>query len=86
MYYLCNLLSFAELFLPGDGHLLDQLLGLFQSIFQLWSLQRLKKKKTADETTWVQNLSDTDFQYFNDVSPLPGSAVPVVSPLPLWAP
>lgn len=51
MYYLCNLLSFAELFLPGDGHLLDQLLGLFQSIFQLWSLQRLKKKKTADETT-----------------------------------
>lgn len=44
MHYLCNLLSFAELFLPGDGHLLDQLLGLFQSIFQLWSLQRLKKK------------------------------------------
>lgn len=42
--YLCYLLSFAKLLLPGDGHLLNQLFRLFQTVFKLWSLQRLEKE------------------------------------------
>lgn len=42
--YSRDLLRLPQLLLPGDRHLLDELLGLVQFLLQLWCLQGLMGK------------------------------------------